>query len=164
MVNSRNMTNQNCIQIPLFCHFQHHVLGPGFIAQIEMRARVTAEKSHEGVWLYGVNPGAIAVNGSTMNEAVVNLRDSLQLVLIDFMVAAKGDWLTFKKRVETFVAATNDEAVDEWLAARKAVRAGKVDIEGMNSTKKALEFTVKTTKLRLAISENLVPQQPQIAA
>ena len=66
--------------------FKHHgtILGKGFLADIEIHGRVLATPEADGVWIDGVNPGAISLGAATLNDTHAELRSTLARVFIDF--------------------------------------------------------------------------------
>ena len=69
--------------------YKSRFFGKGYIAEIEMCGRLLAELEMEGVWLYGVNPGAIAVGAVNLAGANVDLHKSLAGVFADFAEQAE---------------------------------------------------------------------------
>jgi hypothetical protein len=98
---------------PLFLSYQGATIGNGFVAEVSGRGRVLATIETEGVWMYGVNPGAIAADGGSLDEAHAQLRETIRLVLIDYAKEAK-DFAEFRTRVQTFFNQTDDDSVAEW--------------------------------------------------
>ena len=110
---------------PLFLKFTGTILGRGFAAKVEFDGRFLGVKSEDDQWwLHGVNPSAIAEQGSSLEEANRNLRDALKEALAWFANEADDFW-AFKSAVEGFVHATNDAYRLEWDEAVQRVRAGK---------------------------------------
>lgn len=119
------------IQYPLLCAFPETIISNGFDARIEVNARVLAVEDEPGSWwIYGVNPGAIAETGSSLHSAVRAFRERLQHVLEDY-ATEWSDFESFKRHVEEFFNTCDSETENEWLAAREAVRAGRVDLPDM---------------------------------
>ena len=67
----------------------------------------------DGVWLYGVNPGALPVGAATLSTANVDLHKALGAVFADF-AEQPATFEAFEKEVETFFNATDDDSVTEW--------------------------------------------------
>lgn len=116
---------RHAIAWPILFTHRGTILGNGFLAEIELKGRLIATPEVEGVWLYGVNPGALAVSGRTLADANVELRNTLTRVFIDFAEDA-STFDAFKTRVEQFFDETDSESVREWEDAVKCVRAGNV--------------------------------------
>lgn len=149
---------------PLYCDFKELVVGRGFLAGIEVHARVIAEQEGSGIWLNGVNPGAIAEGGENLSAAVTNFRVRLKAVFVDFAVESKT-FEAFKTRVTEFFKATDDETEREWEEARQAVRAGRVDLPGVHKEKAERHAGVRVVELELSPKENVLPSDgPKLAA
>lgn len=100
------------------------VHGEGFVARVELDGRALATEEDAGEWwVYGVNPGAIAASGQTLQEAFAALQASFRAYLVD-CAASEPSFETFKEEVELFLHETDSEALDDWDKALKAVRAG----------------------------------------
>ncbi len=80
--------------------------------------------------MYGVNPGALAAEGETRVAAYVEFRETLMKVLFDLATAAE-DFYAFRASGKKFFEETSESSIQEREAARAAVKAGKVTIEGM---------------------------------
>lgn len=106
---------------PLFPSYQGAVIGKGFVADISARGRILASLDAEGWWLYGVNPGAVAADGHSLEDAHAQIRETLRLVFIDFAEEAQS-FDEFKARVTLFFDETGDDAVEDWKAAVEAIR------------------------------------------
>jgi hypothetical protein len=115
---------------PLF--FKHHgtLLGKGFLADIEIQGRLLARPEADGVWIDGVNPGAIAFGGATLNETHAGLRDTLARIFVDF-AEQTFSFEEFKAMVEHFFNESDEETLREWDAAVAAVRAGMPGPDGV---------------------------------
>ena len=61
------------------------MIGRGFVAEIEVTgSRVLASIETGGdAWLYGVNPGGLAENGDSLDDAYAHFRKAVYEVLID---------------------------------------------------------------------------------
>lgn len=112
---------------PLFFRYQGPlVAGRGFIAQVTLEGRCLLEHTGRNfVSLLGVNPGAVAGQGDSSDEAYRELRENIELVILDFaMEAASFD--QFKEAVERFALETNRPLEVAWRASVEAAPAGKV--------------------------------------
>ena len=110
--------------VPLYFHFEHVVFGRGFVADIRFLGRATCTREFGSTWMYGVNPGALAEEGETMQAAYANFRNALVAVFFDLAEEA-GSFEAFRASARSFFEATDDESVQEWVEAREAVRAGQ---------------------------------------
>ncbi len=116
---------------PLFLKFTGTILGRGFVAKVEFDGRFLGVKSDDDHWwLHGVNPSAIAEQGTSLDEANAQLRDALRESLAWFADQA-DDFTAFKTSVERFVETTNEHYFAEWNTAVQRVRAGKECIGGI---------------------------------
>ncbi len=98
---------------PLLFTYKSRVFGKGYIAEIELCGRLLAELEMEGVWLYGVNPGALAVGASNLAGANVDLHKALTAAFADFAEQART-FQDLKAEVEQFFSETDPESVVEW--------------------------------------------------
>lgn len=98
---------------PLLFTYKSRVFGSGYIAEVELCGRLLAELEMEGVWLYGVNPGALAVGAATLSTANVDLHKALAGVFADFATES-GAFADFKAAVEKFFNTTDAESETEW--------------------------------------------------
>jgi hypothetical protein len=137
-------TTATSLAWPLF--FKHHgtLLGKGFLADIEIHGRLLARPEAGGVWIDGVNPGAIAFGGATLNETHAELRDTLARIFVDFAEQA-ADFDGFKTLVEGFFAESDDETLREWDAAVAAVRAGVPGPDGVPRRDASAEPYIRVT-------------------
>jgi hypothetical protein len=74
---------------------------------------MAAQEDQADWWLYGVNPGAIAAHGSSLDDAHQDFRDGLQAVLFQFAAEASS-FEAFKTEVERFFYATDEPTAAEW--------------------------------------------------
>ena len=128
--------------------FEHHgtLLGKGFLADIEIHGRVLARPEADGVWIDGVNPGAISLGAKTLNDTHTELRATLARVFVDF-AEQTSSFEEFKARAEQFFHETDDETEHEWAAAVEAVRAGMVvGPDGIPSRDADAERYIKVTQ------------------
>lgn len=109
---------------PLFLNYKGAVIGNGFIADISALGRLLATVEEEGTWLYGVNPGAVAADGRSIDDAHAAVRETIRLVFVDIAQEAQS-FAEFKQRAEAFFNETDEESVAEWTAAVEEIRASK---------------------------------------
>lgn len=109
---------------PLCFTYTRSVIGNGFIAHVAFCGRTVAVPESDGVWLYGVNPGAIAVGGANLAESHKMLHEALTKVLIDFSEQS-ADFDAFKASVEAFYNQTDDD-LSVWEQAVQGIKAGQV--------------------------------------
>lgn len=129
---------------PLFLSYDGAIFGKGFVAEINAVGRLLATVEAEGVWLYGVNPGAISVDGRSLDEAHLTMREALRQVFLDFAREADS-FDAFKLRVERFFDETDDASIAEWDAAVQAVRASAVPTINLPQTSAETKHKVSVT-------------------
>ena len=118
--------------LPLYFDFREVVEGDGFIAALRMRGRVTGMRDFGSYWIYGVNPGGLAQSGDDLASAGANFRRALTEVLFDFAEEA-SDFDRFREEVRSFLNETDDGSTEEWVEARRQVRAGPVPEVGLRA-------------------------------
>lgn len=109
---------------PLCFTYTRSIIGNGFLAHVDFCGRTLAVPEAEGVWLHGVNPGAIAVGGANLAEAHTVLHEALTKVLIDFAEQA-ADFEAFKTAVEAFYNQTDDD-LSVWEREVERIKSGHV--------------------------------------
>ncbi len=112
---------------PLLFTYKGPVFGKGFLSYVELCGKLLAVPETEGVWLNGVNPGAVAVGARTLDEANRELRDVLTRVFIDF-AETTDSFSGFKAAVERFYGETDPGTVEEWEQAIEAMQSGLVPV------------------------------------
>jgi len=112
--------------------FRHHgpVLGKGFVAVVTMQGRLLARPDGDGIWLDGVNPGALALGADNVRVAGAELRTVLTGIFTDFAEQAES-FEAFKAAVVEFFNATDDETVAEWTSCVTAVQMGRSTLPGI---------------------------------
>ena len=114
-------------QIPLLFTYRDRVVGMGFTTLVTSYGRVLAEEGNGEVWIYGVEPGALAASGTDPKDALEAFRQSFSNVLRDFVNDARS--LTdFQAAVQEFFGSINRPNEQDWVRAVEAVRAGQLDI------------------------------------
>ena len=159
--------DQESIAWPLIFSYRGTILGQGFLADINLQGRVLANPESAGVWVYGVNPGAIAVSAPTLDATNIELRNTLTRLFIDFAREA-GTFEEFKVAVERFVAESDPISENEWQTARAAVKEGRVAVPSdlLKDTSEAQSFVQVTQKSIDTVTpqDNLLVQQDSAAA
>jgi hypothetical protein len=111
---------------PLLFTYRDTLFGAGFVVEVVTTGRALGVDESDGsVWIYGVNPGAIAEYGATLIEAHAAFRDAYRKVLLD-TANSTGSYEEFKREVERFFHASDNDAA-RWAEAVAAVREGRVD-------------------------------------
>jgi len=107
------------------------VAGNGFIAQVQIRGRCLLEETGENFFsILGVNPGAVAGDGTNTGEAYRDFLEGIRLNVFEIADEAI-DFGAFKAEVERFVGQTNGPHEALWNDAVARVRSGEVDLEGV---------------------------------
>jgi hypothetical protein len=140
---------------PLIFNYKGTIMGKGFLAEIALTGRLLASQEVSGVWLYGVNPGALSVGAPTIDDANVELRKTLTLLFIDFAQEA-ASFDQFTKIVEQYFHESDGESIAEWDAARENVRAGRVPVP--NGLPRQTEGPKLFVSVTLKAAESVTPQ------
>ena len=122
--------DENALQtLPLFYTFQDTVIGPDFVAEVNIKGRAMSIKEevddHVVYSFNGVEPGGIADEGDTLNESYYAFKNSLAQILSELSYLS-DDFEDFKARVTGFVRQVNVPEERDWVAAREAVRCGEI--------------------------------------
>lgn len=116
---------------PILYTFRELVSGDGFWAGVALHGRALAVQESECEWwAYGVNPGAIAAKGSTLNEAFAELQTSFRKYLHDCSKLFR-DFDGFRTELERFYSQADDESLADWEEAVQAMRAGGMAPAGL---------------------------------
>jgi hypothetical protein len=150
-------------QYPIFCGFDEVVTGRGFIARIVATGRALAAEDLDGWWMYGVNPGAMAVPGKSLNEAHLELREAFRKVLLDFASDA-ANFKAFKNAVEKFFAATNVPNEHDWLDAVRNVRNGELKLDDLPRVDAGSPYRISVMQAEPKPATPEIEEQPRIAA
>ncbi len=113
---------------PLMFTFRDAIAGNGFLAGITLSGRALMTQEDKEWWLYGVSPGAIAENGRTPQETYLRFRNRYKGVLFDVAEGATN-FKTFKKEVEQFFHAVDQEEDRRWTEALQAIRSRNLEPE-----------------------------------
>lgn len=156
---------------PLLFAFRDKVAGNGFLADVAAHGRALAAQEEEGWWISGVEPGDIAAGGTNFAEATVEFRNAFTAVLFDIADDAR-DQQTFKAGVETFFAAMDTVAAQEWQTALADVRSGRITADALSEglpTKPAdsprgVEITIFEALELVRPTANVLESQMAIAA
>src|SRR5438105_3607256 len=69
MTETATSITANASAWPLIFSYKGTIMGKGFLAEIALTGRLLASQEMAGVWLYGVNPGALSVGAPTLADA-----------------------------------------------------------------------------------------------
>lgn len=130
---------------PLLFARREKVEGDGFIARVAVSGRILLTEEDGEFWVEGVNPGGLAANGQSANEALAQFCQDFLAVLFDIASDAKS-FEGFRDEVKRFFNDTSRPALKEWEEAVLQVRAGEVDADWL--TKRSAE----TAKLGVEVT------------
>ena len=117
--------------IPLLFTYRDCLFGNGFVVEVKARnGRALCVRETDGFWMYGVNPGAMAVFGDDIAAAHAEFRQTFSNILKDLALEAKS-FEEFRELVNQFFVDTNPGYERDWLEAVDAVRRHEVDAEGL---------------------------------
>ena len=150
---------------PLLYSHRGTIMANGFLAEIELHGRLLATKEPEGVWIDGVNPGAIAVGAKTLSDTYGELRNTLARVFIDFADQSK-DFDEFKAKVEHFFNETDPDTERDWEDAVLEVRSGDVvgpdELPRVNAnTNRSVSVRLKTVEAVTTKDNSIIQQESQ---
>jgi len=114
---------------PLVFSCVHLVRGEDFLARVAMNSRIFEVIETDGIWMYGVNPGAIAGGGSDGTDAFRDFKKHLRAATQE-MADDSGSFSTFKTKIEEFFNATAKPTEVEWNDAVQGVREGRITLPG----------------------------------
>lgn len=112
---------------PLLFTFQDVVACSGFWAGVTIDGRAVLVEEGDGTWLYGVEPGSVAGEGATAQEAYQDFRAGYRSVLADLAEEA-ADFRTFEALATEFLSTENRPNEARWAASVQLVRAGDLDL------------------------------------
>lgn len=147
---------------PLLFSYNEILSGSGVAVRIAIEGRAVAIREDNGWWIAGVNPGAVAGGGSTLQEAFNDFRRNIKAVCIDFANDA-GSFGALKQAIESFFHECDAETIAEWETAREEVRAGRVTLEGLGKVHSSRAPCVRVT-VATRPSDNIMDSEPAIAA
>ncbi len=125
------MNAPNTTLWPLLFTYRGTIMGQGFLASVSFCGRLLATVEPEGVWLDGVNPGALAVGGPSMEAANVELRETITRVLGGY-ASASSTFEAFRGAVERYYHETDEYSTTTWDTALEELKAGRLgQIEGL---------------------------------
>jgi len=153
---------------PLFFKHGGLVAGRGFVANVRFHGRCLLE-AHEGedfYCLFGVNPGALASQGASREEARLDFMETLKLVVFD-MAEEAPDFEAFRAEVLRFFETTSDIVERQWHEAVAAVRNGSLDRASFareESAETAAQVTIDQVEERRARPEVNAADRIELAA
>ena len=125
-------TLKDCTAAPLLFEYRFLVVGNGFLADITASGKVLCVQEAPGeVWMYGVQPGALADWGATEAEAHQAFHRAFHELLIDISASAPTAE-AFEAEVRTFCETVNVPNARMWDRALEEVRAGRASTDGLD--------------------------------
>jgi hypothetical protein len=119
---------------PLVFSFRDAIVGNGFVAGVSATGRVLLTNEGDGdIWMFGVQPGAIAGGGRERSEAFREFKKSYLSVYFD-IASESTSYEEFERSVTQFFSDVNEPNFEAWTAAVKAVRSGELSLEDLKST------------------------------
>lgn len=116
---------------PLLFTYRDVIRGQDFTAHVTGHGHVLlAIEPGEGLWMYGVSPGAVSAFGETPDDAHVSFRILYREILND-IAAESATYAEFSANVSHFFLEENRPNAAEWGAALALVRAKDIMIEGL---------------------------------
>jgi len=114
-------------RLPFFFTYRDTLFGPGFVVEVHaVNGRALCVREGDEVWMYGVNPGAMAAGGADVESARAAFRTMFSDVLKD-LASEAGSFEEFATLVRRFFDDTNVGFEPEWDEAVQAVRNRTVD-------------------------------------
>lgn len=150
-------------RLPLYFDLRQIVVGNGFVASVRLRGRATGMEDFGSIWIYGVNPGALADHGPDLETACANFRHSLGLVLFGLAELA-ADFGAFRRALSKYLEATDRESVDEWIEARREIRGGRMPEVDFPPESDDLEPQLQVLDLTTAGPSALTPDLNEVPA
>jgi len=109
---------------PLIFTIRELIPGNGFLAGVVSTGRcLMVDEGEEGWWLYGVEPGGIAADGQTPQEAHLKFILAVRHLLAD-LSAQSATFDDFVASAKAFFCAVDREDLKRWTAAVAEVRSG----------------------------------------
>ena len=114
---------------PVLFTLHEVVSGNGFLAGVAVEGRGSlVHEEDEGWWLYGVEPGGLAENGDSPQEAHLKFVEDFRKVLFDVASDAPS-FDDFESEVVRILCQLNEPEAERWERAVKAIRAGEIALD-----------------------------------
>lgn len=145
----------SAVNYPLVFTFSEVIVGRGFAALVDLRGRAVLSAEEDGdIWLYGVQPGAVAGGGRDFGRACRAFKENYLSVLFD-IAEESVSFEEFQRRVQRYFEAANEPTSHDWQEALRAVRAGSTTLEGLSQV--AAEEHVPSLKVRRLEQQTMQP-------
>lgn len=149
--------------LPLFFRYRDVVFGQGFAATVETTGRALCVRDGDEFLMVGVEPGGLAADGVTSDDARHAFRRMFTTVLYD-LAAESPTFDAFKAAVERFVAETAPATLAEWDAAVAHVRRVVDPALDVARQPAGLSAHVKVVHAELAPTQNVVSEPQHLVA
>src|SRR5258706_2838113 len=113
---------------PLLFARREKVEGNGFIARVAVSGRILLTEENGDFWVEGINPGGLAANGKSANEALAQFCLDFLAILFDIANDAKA-FEGFRAGVHKFLDETSAPALKEWEEAVRQATGGDLDAD-----------------------------------
>lgn len=107
-------------------------VGRSFRARVDIDGRLVAHEDSTGVWLEGVTPAGLVIDGGAATTADLQplVREAL-VETLDFFAGDAGTFGEFRDAAQAFLSATDEEAGQAWRAAVERVRSTRERPDGL---------------------------------
>lgn len=153
-------------RLPIIFSYRDVLFGNGFVVEVHaVNGRALCVAEGDGVWMYGVHPGAMAARGEDVESAHAAFRQMFSDVLKD-LASETSSFEDFRLAVTAFFDDGNDGYAPEWEQAVRELRAGRAEpFEGMKraaaDAPRSIAVTIKAT---FSSEDNQPALQPALAA
>lgn len=148
---------------PLLFQYRFLIVGNGFLADVNATGKVVCIEEEPGeVWMYGVQPGALAEWGASAPEAHQAFHRAFHQVLMDIASEAPTSEV-FEREVQAFMDTVNRPNAALWDRAVVAVRAGETTAEGLDRWPAERPLGVSIAIMREPKPSANVPQETRHA-
>ena len=140
---------------PLWLAHRGVTVGRGFIANVELAGRLVAHQDSTDIWLEGVTPAGLVLDGgaSSIGEVQPLLRETL-VGALDVLAKDAGSFGEFRDAVHAFLSTTDDAALEEWREAVERVRRTQERPDGLDDWSADREASVTVADVAV---EDLTP-------
>jgi hypothetical protein len=118
------------LHFPLLFSCTPLIRGESFLARVKTKGRLLEVVENDGIWMYGVNPGAVAGGGLNGTDAYQDFKKNFRRVL-QALADSSATFKDYKGKVEAFFGATSKPSEVQWIAAVAEVRAGRISLPGV---------------------------------
>jgi hypothetical protein len=131
---------------PLFLSYTGTTIGNGFIAQIEARMKVLAERTDSHTIMWSVVPADVVALGADLDAAHARLREQLRQLFVE-IATEQLSFEDFQRAVEQLGASTDESKLADWDNAVRVIRQqGDVSLLGIPVVKAEVDTYFRVTK------------------